>query len=433
MRDSDVAASPAHIVSPASGGVSMREWLDTLDRELRPMLPEPHAPTLTSSRMTGSGGHPRDVYAYFNRRKEKMQGLFSNFYALQHTAQSIEQATSPLTPPPWPAFEQVWIPVAPSVENAGFLALSRDAQGRIREADCIIMLPGLWGDNGAKRSYDVSEALLRRGHHVLSLEPRGHGRTEIRYPDVPYTYGVLETQDLVVVSEWLQATYPQVRRTGLIGFCWGANAALLAAWYDGRTSEDPSIVGTVRARLPRPDGRRHFEAGVIAFSPVLRWEEFLDRMEIPQSAHTDLSASMFQKATRDHMSRRGYAEVTGSLRRCIAWDFADSEFGRSFPVLEGYRFLRLLPYRGESEGDKLEYARVPVLIVHAVNDPLQTPQEVVDLAVQTQNPNVSALVLPGGGHIGFQAWSRKYFYNLVLRFFDPAIGAAAAIERASHP
>ncbi len=427
MRDSDPLNWPADDLHLAkTQRITVRQWLDEVERGLRPLLPDQGRPTLTSSNMVDADGRPRDVYDYFDRSKHEMQGLISNFWALQHTAQSIEQATYPLTPPPWSGFDLVWIPVAPHVQNAGFLGLARDEQGRIREADCIVVLPGLWGDNGAKRSRDVSEALVRSGFHVLSFEPRGHGRTEDRHPDVPYTYGVLETPDLMAVSAWLQDTYPQIRRTGLMGFCWGANAVLLAAWYDGRTADDPSIVGTLREQLPGPDGRRHFEAGVMAFSPVLRWEEFIDRMDTPKDAYTDLSPSMFQNATRDHMLRRGYPEVTGSLRRCIAYDFAESELGRSFPVLDGYRFMRLMPYRGQSEGDKLERTRVPVLIVHAINDPLQTPQETVDLIAQTGNPGVAALVLPGGGHIGFQAWSRRYFYNLVLRFFDPDIGAAAS-------
>ncbi len=67
---------------------------------------------------------------------------------------------------------------------------------------------------------------------------------------------------------------------------------------------------------------------------------------------------------------------------------------------------------------------MPTLIVHSVNDPLQTAQEVADLMAETSNPNVAALMLPGGGHIGFQAWARRYFYNLIINFFDPRTGPA---------
>jgi predicted alpha/beta-fold hydrolase len=424
LRASD--RMPVNVASARDerGARSTRAWLESADAQLRPLMPNPRRPTMTVSRMRDGDGRPRDVYAWFDRRREKMQGVFSNWWALQHTAQSIEHATSPQTPPPWPGFERVWIPVAPHVKCNGFLGLARSG-GRVVEADCIIVLPGLWGDNGAKRSRDVSEALLRSGFHVLSIEPRGHGLTDVTYPRAPYTFGVLETQDLMTASEWLQDNYPQIRRTGLIGFCWGANAALLAAWYDGRSAPDPSIGPALQGILPRPDGRRHFEAGVMAFSPVVRWEDFLDRMDVPQTKSSDLSASMFQDATRDHMMLKGYPEASGSLRLCIEYDFAASELGREFPLPEGYHFLRLLPYRGLPAGGKMDFVRVPTLVVHGVNDPLMTAQEPVDLVLSTENPLVAGYILPGGGHIGFQAWSRKVFYSLVLGFFDSNHGAAS--------
>src|SRR5262249_9133398 len=159
--------------------------------------------------------------------------------------------------------------------------------------------------------------------------------------------------------------------TGLIGFCWGANAALLAAWYDGRSPNDPSISERVARNLEPPSPRRHYAAGVIVFSPVLDWEHFLDRMDIPQTVGRDPSIALFQGAMREHMSRKGYPEVTGSLRRCITYDFASSYLTEAFPILDGYLFLRLLPYHGLPAGDKMVSARMPVLLVHAINDPLQ--------------------------------------------------------------
>ena len=40
----------------------------------------------------------------------------------------------------------------------------------------------------------------------------------------------------LAVSEWLQAQ-PHIRRTGLVGFCSGANEALLTAWHYGRPAD----------------------------------------------------------------------------------------------------------------------------------------------------------------------------------------------------
>ena len=41
-----------------------------------------------------------------------------------------------------------------------------------------------------------------------------------------------------------------------------------------------------------------------------------------------------------------------------------------------------------------------------------------DLFARLYNPMVAGIILPGGGHNGFVAYSRPYFYNLMLRFFQ---------------
>jgi predicted alpha/beta-fold hydrolase len=423
------AGAAALSAFPATPPDSTRSWLDRVHRELAPLLPNRERPVLLANQMADEAGQPIDVYRYFDRDVNKMQGLFSNWHALQHTAQSIEMGSFiEVFPELWSEFESVWVPTGRGRPLHGFLGFAQ-RDGRRLDADCIVVLPGLWGDNGAKRSADISLALRDSGYHVLAVEMPGHGQTEARYPDMYYTYGVLETQQLMDVSEWLQETFPCVRRTGLIGYCWGTNQALLAAWYEGRPANDESISDNIARMIKPPSQRRHYSAGVIGFSPVLRWEHFVERMDTPKCVWTDPSPAMFQAATRDHMLRKQFPEITGSLRACINYDFAYSEFGRSFPIMEGYRFLRLLDHRGMPAGDKMESARMPVLIVHSVNDPLQTAQEVVDLIAQTDNPQVAGLILPGGGHIGFQAYARAYYYSLILNFFDPDHGPAALQER----
>jgi predicted alpha/beta-fold hydrolase len=381
---------------------------------------------MLTDQMHDANGEPVDVYQYFDRDINRLQGLTSNWWALQDTAQSIERGYAIENAPRlWPGFQDVWIPVAPGVQIHGLLGVA-ESNGQVIDANCIVLLPGLWGDNGARRAVDLSTGLRRAGYHVLSLEPRAHGQTEARYPDIYYTYGVTEVQDLMKVSEWLQDSYPSVRKTGLIGFCWGANQALLAAWFDGRKPDDPSISPALARMLDPVSPRRHYEAGIMAFSPVLDWEHFLDRMDTPKDMWKDPSPAAFQISTMEHMQRKHYPEITGSLRICIAYDFAYSGLTRHFPLSDGYRFLRLLPYRGLPSGAKMEKVRAPTLIVHSVNDPLQTAQEVVNLAAMTSNSNFMALMLPGGGHIGFQAYARKYFYSLIVDFFDPQYGVAAA-------
>ena len=66
-------------------------------------------------------------------------------------------------------------------------------------------------------------------------------------------------------------------------------------------------------------------------------------------------------------------------------------------------------------------------IVSSINDPFLSAQETADLMARTSNPKVAALILRGGGHIGFAPYNRSYFYSLITNFFDPKTGAAACI------
>ena len=50
------------------------------------------------------------------------------------------------------------------------------------------------------------------------------------------------------------------------------------------------------------------------------------------------------------------------------------------------------------------------------------------LAWRLENDKLRVTVLPGGGHIGVQAYARRYFYSLIIDFFDPQLGAAGQIQ-----
>ena len=92
---------------------------------------------------------------------------------------------------------------------------------------------------------------------------------------------------------------------------------------------------------------------------------------------------------------------------------------------QGLTYLRLLPYGSKPSGDKLQCAGVPVLIVQAANDPLISAQDLADLIARLSNPNVAALILRGGGHVGFAAYCRAYYFSLIFSFFDAKAGPRA--------
>jgi len=402
-----------------------REWLAVRHGPLEHLLPpKDHKPLLTEQ-MSVKPGKPRDVYAYFDEDPERLHQLFHTYHGLLHTAQAVSPAVSvDGAPSAWEGFSQVWVPVAEGVELSGRLAfVERD--GRVVDADCIVVLPGFFGDNGAQRACDLGQALRSAGFHVLSLELRGHGQTEARHPDVAFTFGVLETGDLLKVSEWL-VRQPHVRRTGLVSYSWGGNLVLLATWLDASGVDHPGVSEWVRREQASISSEGHYEMGVIAFSPVVNWEDLMYRLDEPVSMCANPIRAFLQGTIRDRMERKGHSPITGSLRELIQHEFANSILTAAFPVGEAYQFLRLIPYSAMPAGDKLEASRVPTLIVHAVNDACASAQAVADLVAATDNPNVAAVMLAGGGHIGFAPYARAYYYDLILGFFDPETGAAAA-------
>jgi pimeloyl-ACP methyl ester carboxylesterase len=403
-----------------------RTWLRSSHARLESSLTPRGRRVLLTEDMVDGQGRPRDVYAWFDRPPWTLNLLTKNWNGMVHTGQAVSRAEAIDTPaPPWPGFETIWIPVADGVRLHGRLALSRGGDGTPACTDCIVLIPGFLGDNAVLRTRDLADALHQHGFHVLALELRGHGQVEHCYPDLYYNFGVIETQDLLRVSEFMEDRYPCVRNTGLVGFCWGGNHAMLTAWFDGRHADDPSITPRVAAFLDPPPARRHFRAGVMAFSPVLRWEDLMDQTDVPHDMFKEPSMYFFQKVVRDRMIRKGYPEASGSLRNLINYEFARSQFGPACPIADGYRFLRFLPYRGQPDGDKLEHARVPVLMATAVNDPFLSAQDMAEITARTANPLVASLILRGGGHIGFAPYNPTYFYSLILNYFDPQAGAAA--------
>jgi predicted alpha/beta-fold hydrolase len=404
----------------AAGAVPPRQWVAQAHPQLAHLLPPHRKTALLTDQLATPEGRPADVVAHFEIKTGGLDSIFVNFLGLAYSA----QATMPRSParrsPCWEGFEEVWIPIREDLELAGRLGWARDVQGNVTDADCIVILPGIRGDNNILRVRDLALALRRSGLHVLSLELRGAGLTDKRFGRYEYTWGVLETDDLLVVADWLQGR-PHVRRTGLVGYSWGANQAILAAWAEGRT-DDGGVCPRLRKFLhPPPRGPKRFQAGVLGFSPLPRYEELLDKMEVEQPAWRHPVLAGLQTTVRDRMIEKRYPNPCGSVRELL------KHTGIGYPEahLDGLEYMRLMPYKGSPAFDRLNGVRIPLLIVHAADDMVAPAQDLADLLATTRNPNVAALLLPSGGHIGFSAYAPSWYYNLILNYFDPSVGVAA--------
>lgn len=427
-----VSPSPTATVSPAAEPVSTREWLQKTHAQLKDLMPAGAPAALLTEDMVVAEGQPVDVFKHFNMRRKSLQSVLGNWEGISYTAQAACRSYCIDEPaPPWDGFEDVWIPITEKLSMNGRLGFAQ-RDGKIIDAECIVILPGLFGDNGVQRTKDLAVFLRDSGFHVLALELRGHGRTEYRYPDRYHTFGVVETNDLMAVDDWLM-TQPHVQRTGLVGYCWGANIALLAAWDEVCLLDDPSISPELAAILVEHQPRPRFTAGVIAFSPILRWEDLMDDLEQPVSSMKQPVYAAIQQTVEDREVRKGYAEPHYSLRKLVHDEFVGYNTPLPNDEREGFPFTRLMPYKNEPIYDKMSIVRTPVLIVHGCNDPLAPSQDVADFIAGVDNPRVAAVILPSGGHVGFAAYAKEYYYSLIANFFDPTVGPAAGVtETASQ-
>src|ERR1051326_8961578 len=120
VRSGDVVRVPADQLQR----ISTREWVVRAHHDLENLLPEEDHQALLTEEMTGPDGKPIDVINYVGRMNKKKGTFFGNWNGLVHTAQTV----GPTTPldyhePPWPGFEQVWIPVSDTLSLHGDVGL----------------------------------------------------------------------------------------------------------------------------------------------------------------------------------------------------------------------------------------------------------------------------------------------------------------------
>jgi len=400
------------------------KWLVSAHEKLKGLLPHHHDQPMLTDELSDPSGRPVDLVARYTLEPDQLESMFVNFLGLSYSAQVTGPDAGNTPAPEWPGFIDIWVPINAGLKLAGRLGMARGPDGKVIGADCIVLLPGLCGGNNVIRQRDIAAALKSSGLHVLAVETRGQGQTAVRYPDVACTWGIFESSDLLVVSDWLEAK-PNVRRTGLIGYSWGGTHALLTAWNEGRGDKHPSIAPRVAQVLPKlPPGRR-YRAGVLVFSPVLDIDVLIEKLAAPQPYLIHPVRAGLQKTIRNWKTLRGFPNPTGALGDVIRCERLNYEG----TMEDQRRFLRFVPYKGKPAGNKLADVRIPLLIVHGADDPVAPVQTVADLTAGLKNPNVATIVLPSAGHIGFAPYAKSWFYSMVLSFFDPDKGPKPAAAR----
>lgn len=285
----------------------------------------------------------------------------------------------------------------------------------------VVVTHGLFGSLDAVAN--EAQALRQAGHHVLAIEMRGHGQPKERSSRLPITLGLRETADLLAAARWLKTEH-HARRVGLVAFSVYGFEGLLAAWLDAAPLAPADAGRPILRYVPTPAAEPAFNGGMFIISATVgvrtvsrvfgqRWLKLKAPVKYTFQQKVDARLREFgDPPPRDiwgfimaELRRDGWAKAYGSeagLRKDMEW-FLDLQ-SKNWAV--GVR--------------RMEAVRNPVLVLSAANDPLGTTQDVVELFSRTKNPNIGVILLNGGGHMGFAALSRDYYYSLMTAFFNPA-------------
>jgi len=445
MVPADLVRMDAAQVTQTGRRLATRAWVARVHAAAAVELPADERMALTTDELS-SNGKIVDVWAHFGMPAADVDSLWGNWDGIAQTAQvsspppqleTNAAGLSRLRREKWDGFEDVEVP-GDGATLFGRLG-APDKKNEI-PGSFVIMTHGLFG---SLDGYDVQnhvQALRRAGHHVLAMEMRGHGETQVDHPEYTISFGIRECGDLLAAARWLKTAHGATR-VGLVSFSLTAYEALLSGWLDGKKPVTEFAGVPLLAALPKPQAAPAFNGGMFVVSAPVGIIDVADRFE----PRLNLLNAPCKTTFQDHVAARLalYRQPAGFSM----WALAAGEFDRSgfnafykgFPQAK-QDLVRFLDMNGTTAAPeagapaepwnvgaaRMENIRVPVVVLSAANDPLGTGQSVAELFGRQNNPNIGVILLHGGGHMGFTALSADYYYSLLLNFFDPR--TAPAIE-----
>ncbi|MBK5093140.1 MAG: alpha/beta fold hydrolase, partial [Actinobacteria bacterium] len=267
--------------------------------------------------------------------------------------------------------------------------------------------PGLVISHGmmsSKNDPQIQELFLTAyagwGFNVLAIDLRNFGKSQ-SLSHTPSTAGWKEGEDLLAAAKYL-AEMPEVTSVGITGFSMGAGSTMRAAYS---AKEYPYLTGGAVAWNGYSDARRQLD--------------YIDTK--PPVTHPFYPAYWSfvgtQKLRKDDM--KDYVDDP-ETRAFLDQPFKEFNF-------ENYVEKITAPHYGVtadevfSKASSKEYLadiEVPLLIIHAADDPICPPSEMDDLMEPADgNPNVNVWMMWTGNHCGFRWYDRNWFETVLRDFF----------------
>jgi len=236
-----------------------------------------------------------------------------------------------------------------------------------------VLLHGLTSGFEAKYARGLARQLLPRGWRVVILQFRGAGPEPNRLPR-HYHHG--DTQDLRELLNLLRAREPDTRLFA-VGWSLGGNVLL-------------NYLGEEGARAPL--------TAAVAVSVPFWLKPCVERLRTGFSRlyQHHLMGELRQMLLRKHAKVPLPIDLEQVARAKDFFDFDNA----ATAILNGFRDADDY-YERASSGRRLHQVAVPVLAIHAADDPFMTPEVVP--APEQMPPNMTLELCERGGHVGFCA------------------------------
>ena len=260
----------------------------------------------------------------------------------------------------------------------------------------VFMLHGLTGSENSMYMLESARHHLSKGRTVLRMNLRGAGSSQATCAD---TYSSTSWPDVLTV---LAALDPAFTKNGIfiIGYSMGGNILLNALPH---FPEDTNCIGAATVSAP--------------IDPVSASQRLMQRRNrIYQNALLDdMKATYLARPEAKDPAMLEAIEGADSI-----WSFDDRVTGprNGFAGAQEY-------YNATAGMHKLDAIRLPLLMIHAKDDPWIPVAPYLTL---TPPSNVTLHITDAGGHVGFHGKDEQPWHDLRISDFidslDPIGGAA---------
>ena len=310
---------------------------------------------------------------------------------------NAKRATSAVLLPYPEEFEDVKFESFDGTPLAAVVGIHKDGKRR----------PGLVISHGlmsCKNDPQIQELFLTAyagwGFNVLAIDLRNFGKSQ-SLSHTPSTAGWKEGEDLLAATKYL-GEMPEVTSVGITGFSMGAGSTMRAAYS---AKEYPYLTGGAIAWNGYSDARRQLD--------------YIDTK--PPVTHPFYPAYWSfvgaQKLRKDDM--KNYVDDP-ETRAFLDRPFKEFDFQNYVEKIAAphYGVTADEVFSNASSKEYLADIDVPLLIIHAADDPIVPPSEMDDLMEPADgNPNVNVWMLWTGNHCAFRWYDRNWFETVTRDFF----------------